>query len=146
MSSGLIFIIAAVAFFALGGGSLLSNGLPGASSSSDPYVNALANAIATAEGFFVSGTIPQVQNNPGDIETGGVINTYPTAADGWNALYAQVQVMLYGGSAYYNPSMTIAEVGQIYANGDSNWANNVAASLGVTTDTTLQQWMQQGSV
>ena len=49
--------------------------------------------------------------------------------------------MFYGGSQYYNSSMTIAEVGNLYANGDPNWAHNVAAALGVTTDTTLQSLM-----
>lgn len=140
MSGGAILLLIGAAFLLFGGGSLLTG--PGGSSS-DPLVQALANAIATAEGFFVSGTTPQIQNNPGDLETNGVINTYPTAQDGWNALYNQVQMMLYGGSAYYDPSMTIAQVGQIYANGDPNWANNIATTLGVTTDTTLQQWMQQ---
>jgi len=36
-------------------------------------VELLACAIATQEGFFVKGTIPQVRNNPGDLDNAGQI-------------------------------------------------------------------------
>ena len=106
---------------------------------SSNLITSLSNAIAQAEGFNVSGSIPQRQNNPGDLTSGGVIATYPTAQDGWNALYAQVQSMFDGTSSYYNPGMTLAQVGNSYAGGDPNWANNVASALGVSPDTTLAQ-------
>ena len=69
--------------------------------------------------------------------------SYGTADDGWNALYAQVNAMFQGTSGFYNPGMSINEVAYTYADGAhdpqgaANWANNVAATLGVTTDTTL---------
>src|SRR5215471_15765462 len=50
-------------------------------------VSRLSEAIARAEGFYVSGSIPQRQNNPGDLTAGGTIMTFATAADGWNALH-----------------------------------------------------------
>lgn len=102
-------------------------------------VTNLANAIAQEEGFYVAGSIPQRQNNPGNLTVAGQITTYPTAAAGWSALYAQVQSMFDGTSNYYNPSMSLAQVGNIYAGGDPNWAANVASILGVSTSTTLNQ-------
>ena len=58
-------------------------------------VQALAQAIATAEGFGVPGAVPTRANNPGDLVMGdqglGVANAegvtiYPTIAAGWAAL------------------------------------------------------------
>ena len=94
----------------------------------------MANAIAQAEGFNVAGSIAQRNNNPGNI--GGASNSYATLDEGWNALYNQINLM-FSGPSIYSPSMTLAEVGNKYANGDPNWAINVAATLGVTPDTTL---------
>lgn len=114
----------------------------------DSVVEAIARAIATAEGFFSSsGTaLPQRANNPGDLMLGdigfGVINgktIYKTAEDGWNALYNQVRLMLTGASAYYNPQMTIREIAVKYTGNDNpvSWAMNVAQSLGVSIETRL---------
>src|SRR6266481_1214960 len=56
----------------------------------------IAQAIATMEGFFNSGTIAQRQNNPGNLRSWGnypVVGGYvqfPDADTGWNALYTQV--------------------------------------------------------
>ena|SRR5215831_14858030 len=104
----------------------------------------LAQAIAFAEGFYVAGSKPQRQNNPGSLTSGsGTILSYATAEDGWNALYDQVQAMFTGQSVYYNVSMSISSVAYWYADGAhdpqgaTNWARNVASQLGVTPDTTL---------
>lgn len=94
----------------------------------------------------MAGAIPTTSNNPGDLEIGdqgsGTVSgktIFSSIEDGWNALTNQVSKMLYGGSSVYNPSMTIAQAGQLYSGGDPNWANNVATSLGVSVDTPLNQ-------
>jgi hypothetical protein len=116
-------------------------------------VGAIAQAIATAEGFFTgSGSIPSDQNNPGDItdsSIGGVtatgtgengISIFGSLEDGWNALYAKIQNILSGGSSVYDPNSSIADIGSTWANGDSNWGNNVAAALGVSPDSSLNDY------
>ena len=123
-----------------GGGALMISIPPG---EFPDIVKRFAQAIATAEGFFVNGSIPQKNNNPGDIMQGGQYVVYSAIADGWQALYAQVYKMFFGGSLYYNSGMTISQVAYYYADGGNdpsgaaNWAQNVAKYLGVTPDTTL---------
>ena len=150
MKNATLWLLLALAVAAaLAGGAVLT--LP--PGTQNPIVTMFANAIAFAEGFFVAGSRSQRNNNPGDVTdsfgqatTGqdGPFPIFATVQDGWDALYEQVYLMFYGGSKHYNSSMTIAQVGAIYANGDPNWANNVAANLGVTTDTTLNQLMTAG--
>ena len=109
------------------------------------FSSALANAIANAEGFGVSGAIPTRANNPGDLALGDIgygtlgngITVFPDVASGAAALENQVNKMVNGGSHVYDPNMTIAQAGQIYSGGDSNWAKNVAQTLGVPSSTTL---------
>ena len=109
-------------------------------------VQKIAKAIAKAEGFYVQGSLPQRAHNPGDIEEGdkgyGLINgktVFASDSQGWQALYNQVQAILDGKSAYYFPSMTIAQIGNIYSGGDPNWGQNVADELGVDIDTPIGQ-------
>ena len=48
-------------------------------------IEAIANAIATAEGFFVAGALPQRDNNPGDLRAAPWL-LHPVVAGGfWNA-------------------------------------------------------------
>lgn len=108
----------------------------------------IAAAIAFAEGFYVSGSRPQRNNNPGDLErdlTGkavardGPYVIYATAQDGWDALKHQVGLM-FEGSHVYKPSMTIAQIATHYtATQPNSWAFNVAQRLGVTVTTQLDQ-------
>jgi len=110
----------------------------------DTAVTPLMMAIANAEGFNVSGSIPQRANNPGDLVLGdigygtlgsGGITVFPSIDAGWAALANQINLIASGQStAGYSPTMTIEQVGAIYS-GDStgNWANNVAAYLGVSS-------------
>ena len=146
--------IVVIAFIAAAaaGGAVLTSSVPG----TPDIVQRFASAIATAEGFFLAGSRAQRNNNPGNVtssfgqSTTGQDAQFPifaTVADGWQALYNQVYKMFYGGSVYYNPSMTISQVGFIYADGAHdpsgafNWAANVAAAMGVTTDTPLTTLM-----
>ncbi len=62
-----------------------------------PLVLAIAQAIAQKEGFYVSGSIAQRNNNPGNLRSWGstpIVSGYAkfaTVQDGWNALYSQIQ-------------------------------------------------------
>ena len=111
-------------------------------------MSAVASAIAQAEGFGQPGAIPTIANNPGDLELGNIgsgvtiaaggqqITNFPTLEAGEAALENQVNLIATGTSkAGYSPSMSIAQVGQLYSGGSSNWANNVAAALGVDPST-----------
>ena len=106
-----------------------------------PQIDKMALAIANAEGS------PADWNNPGDLTiafgypTLGTMNSagvlkFATSADGWNALYHQLSLIVSGGSRY-TLSDTIGTFGNGYSGGDPNWAVNVANYLGVTTDTPL---------
>jgi hypothetical protein len=112
-------------------------------------VKRLAAAIVNAEGANVTGSLPNLYNNPGDLTqdtTGkgigigsqGLIQ-YASYNDGLEALYTQVQKMFDGTSAYYSSDMTIAQVAQQYATDWQNWANNVANYLGVSINTPISQ-------
>lgn len=58
----------------------------------------IAQAIAQMEGFYTPGTRPNRNNNPGDLiswgstPTSGGFAVFPTAQDGWNALYQQINL------------------------------------------------------
>jgi hypothetical protein len=123
---------------------------------SDSLIQRFSQAIATTEGFYVSGSVPQRANNPGDttdagdvgngvIQTdgpnGAKITIFSNATDGWNELYRKVRRMLSGASEVYLLSMTVEEVGMKYS-GDANWGKNVATALGVQPTTTLAEIAQ----
>jgi hypothetical protein len=94
---------------------------------------AFANAIASAEGFGVPGAIPTVRNNPGDLKlpsSGGAITTFATPADGWEALYKQLDLIRSGSSSFYDPDMSVAQVAGVWtATQQSEWLTNVLASM-----------------
>lgn len=107
-------------------------------------VIAVANAIARAEGFYVAKSIPQVHNNPGDLENHlGQKIVFATEADGWGALYKQVELMISGRSKIYNPSMSWTTIGAHYDGevGYMDWVNNICKELGVQSTQTLQQFV-----
>ena len=108
----------------------------------------VARAIATAEGYYVSESIPSRLNNPGDLKASSVLSVgrdaaghleFATIADGWRALYRQLQLIIDGRSQNYMLDMTIAQMGRIYAGNAGAWSANVARMLGVPIDTPLRQ-------
>jgi hypothetical protein len=111
-------------------------------------VSRIADAIAFAEGYFISDSRPRRNNNPGDLErdiTGkgigrdGPYVVYANAQDGQEALEHQVRLM-FEGSHIYRPSMTIAEMAEHYTATEREiWAGNVAARLGVGVGTRLEE-------
>lgn len=110
-------------------------------------VDLFANAIAVAEGYFVSGSRAQRNNNPGNLTvdtTGksigrdGMFIIYGSAADGWDALKKQVSLILTNASQIYNSNMTVYEIAQRYTTTEQlAWATNVARSLGISPDTKI---------
>jgi len=137
MSNSNKWLLLFVAFFILAGG-----GLAMASGNISVQIDKLADAIAFAEGFYVAGSRPQRNNNPGDLTlslgfpTTGMDDIYvifATIEAGWAALKKQVELMLTNQSRIYTSNMTIFEVAQHYTTTDvSTWAANVAARLGVS--------------
>jgi hypothetical protein len=145
--AGVGLLILAIVNYQSNSGSTDSSG--GAPAAPNALVGAIANAIATAEGFFTgAGSVPFDQNNPGDLtdyaDTYGAnangITIFPTIEAGWNALYEKIENILAGGSSVYSTGMTISQLGATWANDAGEWANNVAASLGISTDTTLGEY------
>jgi hypothetical protein len=120
----------------------------------DDRVDAIAEAVAVAEGYYAAGeyggrSLPYALNNPGALKKPALgaaslptwkntgLVSFPTKAMGWAALRHQVRAMLTGSSRIYEPSDTLTDVGAKYADGDSNWSRNVAAALGVPPDSAL---------
>lgn len=133
----LLIFFAALAFV---GGDIATGGNP---------AGRIADAIAFAEGFYVNGSRPQRNNNPGNltlslgfptIGTDGQFVIFATANDGWNALRKQVSLMLSDQSGVYNSAMSILEMAGHYTLTEVNaWAANVATRLGVSPYTRLDQ-------
>lgn len=149
-----VVVFAALYYFLMGNGGGIASDLTALGQPS-PQAQALAQAIALAEGFNVNGSIPQRANNPGDItdvgqnfsgDTGQRIGqniiVFATPSDGWNALYSQVNLILSGSDPLYPSTDTLSMVGGTYANDPVNWPANVASVLGVSVNTTLGEIAQ----
>lgn len=90
--------------------------------------------------------VPQRNNNPGDLKSGGVADKYATGTDsqghlifpdavsGSKALAADLQAKISGNSKYLPANPTIAQLGSVYAK-DPNWATAVSKILGVSSTT-----------
>ena len=117
-------------------------------------VETFAQAIARAEGFNIAHSIPNRYHNPGDLKVMARGEKYPgqvgigkaqhvifrNDAAGWAALYHQIDKALAGESKWYRQDMTLTQVAKKYAANYRLWAKNVAHNLGVTPDTTLQEY------
>lgn len=156
----LISVLAIVAAAAIGL-AVMAHGTRGSRSpfvvqDSEDKVGILAEAIATAEGYYAPGergghTLPHWLNNPGSLkkpalgaedlptwkDTGLIV--FPTEQMGWDALKHQVELMLTGNSGVYDPSDSILDVAKKYADGDLNWGKNVARELGIPATATLSE-------
>lgn len=113
----------------------------------DANVQKIAEAIAFAEGFYVAGSRPARNHNPGDmtadlvgrgIGKDGPFVVYETDVDGWANLYAQINKWLSGSSSHATSDSTISDISSFYtANDQAAWATNVANQLGVSIDTPI---------
>lgn len=111
-------------------------------------IKAFARCIAEAEGYGRPNAIPTITNNPGDLVLGdkglGVlgrenITKFPDPTSGWNALYHEIALIVYGKSHVYNLDMTISDMAYHWTSTEQDaWSENVATCLGVTRDTTLR--------
>lgn len=95
-----------------------------------------------------SGNLPQRNNNPGNVKSGGLkevdtmaIGTdsqghliFPTPEAGFEALIKDVQAKVSGNSKWLPANPTLAQLGEVYAE-DPNWSNSVARILGVNPNT-----------
>ena len=100
---------------------------------------------------ITSGNLPQRNNNPGNVKSGGLKEVdamatgtdsqghliYPTPEAGFEALIRDVQAKVSGNSKYLQANPTLAQLGSVYAE-DPNWSNSVAKILGVTPETKTQ--------
>jgi len=121
----------------------------GLNSSADDRTQKLAQAIAGAEGFYVQGSRPQRNHNPGDmtqdligkaVGTDGPFVVYANDADGWANLYAQINMWYSGASNNADGTSTISDLSSFYTTTQkSSWAVNVANGLGVSVDTPINQ-------
>jgi hypothetical protein len=120
----------------------------------------LSNAIAIAEGFYVSGSLPFRCHNPCDLELGdrgwGVDNgktIYANAdpnsslddhTDGWAAARRECIAILSGKSFYYSLDMTFNELSQRYTGNDNAgpWCKIVTEKLNVNPLDTIAQWIK----
>lgn len=107
-------------------------------------------AIAKQEGFFIKGSIPNRNHNPGDLK--GVQHEYlgQVGLDkhghiifkndnwGWAALENQVRKMC-ASEGRYSADMTISQIGRKYAADWKRWSKNVAKNLNCTPSTTLAE-------
>lgn len=116
--------------------------------STNPITLSLAAAIALANGYNVTGSIPNNTNNPGLLQNGDVgfgvdsqgHTVYGTPEMGIIALQAQAKHILNGDSKTfsYGPNWTpLSVIGAILAPNDATWVKNVATALGVPPATTL---------
>ena len=138
---------------------LLLLGMAAANAQDKIKVDALAAAIARAEGYGRRGKIPTKYHNPGDIKArhgvrlpgqkrvgkGGHIVFY-TDAYGWAALRDQIAKMMDGRSSHYNQDMTLEQVARMYAARWRPWVVIVSRELGVSPQVTLRQYFAPDEV
>ena len=106
-------------------------------------VQAIAQAIAQAEGGLTTGTFPYRTNNPCDVFVGGTTKGYDSMDAGWNACYNQIGLMIGGQSKVYTPDESISDIAASWApasagNVPASWANTVASALGLSPSDSLQ--------
>lgn len=115
---------------------------------SDSKQSAFAEAIAFAEGYYSGDTRPFRNNNPGDFlgsgDSGsdGAYAVYSSPEKGWARLCYQVNLIFTNRSQHYSTGMTIDQVAHVWtATQQEAWAKNVSTKLGVSTDTTLDEFI-----
>jgi hypothetical protein len=167
----IILVLAVIVFFAaktakLFGGDTLNLGtqppVPPSNlgPSFDSKVKELTGAIAYhGEGFGMPGALPTRTHNPIDLAIGNKFNlgtqgiekitVFPDDATGWNAAYQEVHAILSGNSKYTDLSNDFYDLGHNFVDGPNapvstaanQWAENVAANLGVDPTTKLGDWL-----
>lgn len=121
---------------------LLTSSAEGETVTTGKPLSPFADAIAKAEGFYISGSRSQRNNNPGDFilappasnytsKSDGTYAVFDNPQDGWQALEDQLDLIRRGASNNYQITMTFLQMAKAYSpDGFQNWANNVATALG----------------
>lgn len=116
--------------------------MPDGTLSREEDFNSAGNASAS--------NVPQRNNNPGNIKSGGLADKYATGVDsqghlvfpsadvGFRAMQEDIAAKVSGRSQYLPANPTLAQLGKVYAE-DPRWANSVAQILGVNPNTPTQQ-------
>lgn len=109
-----------------------------------PKVVQFAHAIAQAEGFYVKGSIPNRCHNAGDLKGANFPNQigvckgghakFQTDADGWSALFHQIEKIQDGTSTKYTNRATFRQVAKTYAQNYRPWLKIVTKTLQVKDD------------
>jgi hypothetical protein len=103
-------------------------------------VDLLACAIATQEGFFLGFTIPEVRNNPGDLDYAGQIGAVRAAPGSVEPLLALFETLPLGVAALYRQLWLQVAQGQTVRQIINQWA---PASAGNDTSaylTNILKW------
>ena len=122
----------------------------------EQLIDAFANAIAFAEGYYVTGSRASRNNNPGNltvdltgkaISKDGTFVVYATILDGWEALKKQAAMIIDNTSQIYNSGMTLMEIAQRYTTTEQTaWATNVASRLGIPVDVPISSLLSKNVV
>lgn len=112
-----------------------------------------AAGIGQVEGYGPPANRPTRNNNPGDLRNwpgvpkdSGNYSIFPTPQAGWDALESELDDIRSGTSQYYNSSMTFAQMGAVWAGGDSSWGRNLAAFFGTSPNAMIGQFLGASSV
>jgi len=110
----------------------------------DSIISLIASAIASGEGFFVNGALPQRDNNPGDLRAAPwlahpvITNGFwvaPTLAAGIAGLYHQIALDIARG--YTLRQLITAWAPASDGNNTENYVNETARRTGLDPDTPL---------
>lgn len=122
---------------------------------SKSFVSTMAEAIQAWESGGNTNALSYRNNNPGNLKFAsqpgatGIDSQghaiFDTFESGWNALIRQLEAAFNNTSHVYNANMTLYEFFDRYAEANSEaYAETVAARLGVSPDSTLQEISQRG--
>lgn len=119
-------------------------------------IDAIAQAIATMEGFYKPGSLAARNNNPGNLRSWGanpIVNGYaafPTVEAGWAALKAQIQKNISRGlnlAEFFGgkPGVYGGYAPAADKNDPANYARFVAGRVGIDVNTPLASIPQSAS-
>jgi hypothetical protein len=147
-------VIIAGAILLIGGSALTASSATGSgdAASSGKPLSDFARAIGVAEGYGKPGARPTRNNNPGDMifappasnytsKSDGRYAVFDNPQDGWQALEDELDFIRRGVSAHYKVTMTFFQMANVYAEGDANWAVNVAREVGAEPSETIEGYL-----
>lgn len=114
-------------------------------------IDRLANCIATREGFYLEGSLPNRLNNPGAMKWSPFMTEqregfayFETPELGWKALKYQLKLIFEGESIYYKPTDSILKFVSTWASTSpkeeiENYAKYIADMFGVNVFTKLNE-------